>query len=69
MPVNMAVQEPGARIVGGEPNGDVVSVGSNVDNVTTDGVVIVVGVRTRAPHNSERVTYIRVRRGSNKKTF
>ena len=43
MPINVAVEEPRTRIVGEEPDRDVVASDADTDNITTYGVIEVVG--------------------------
>ena len=56
--VNVAVEEPRARVVGGEANGDVVTVAADVHDVTLGRVLVVVGGLTRRTDDVERVLSI-----------
>ena len=56
MPVDMAMQEPGTGIVGLESDGNVVTSGTDVDDITTRGVGVVVDVGASAANDIEDVT-------------
>ena len=55
VPVNVTVEEPRARVVGLEPDRDIIASSSDAHNITDDGVIIVVGLVARATDNVERV--------------
>ena len=52
---NVAVEEPGSGVVGGEANGNPIGGAANVDDVTNRGIVVVVDGRPRATNDGERV--------------
>ena len=52
----MAMEEPRTRVVGLEPDGDVIPSQTNAHNISNDGVVEVVGRATGAPYNMEVVS-------------
>ena len=56
MPVDVAVEEPGSGVVSGETDGNVVTSGTDVDDITTRGVGVVVGVGASAANDIEDVT-------------
>jgi hypothetical protein len=56
VPVDVTVEEPGARVVGEEPNRyDVVRSGTSAHNITNDRVIEVVGRVSSAPNHVEGV--------------
>lgn len=66
MPVNVAVEEPRARVIGVETEGYIVTCSANIDNITSDRVGVVVGGATRnadnikvVPMQMERVLWLR----------
>jgi len=57
VPVNMAVEEPRARVVRHEPDREFIGrVGAHVRNVADDGVIIVVGRGSSAADHMEVVS-------------
>ena len=52
----MAMEEPRTRVVGLEPDGDVIPSQTNAHNISNDGVVEVVGRATGAPYHMEVVS-------------
>ena len=48
VPINMAVKEPRARVVSGKAESDVIASSTNGYNISSDRVVVVVGLRTGA---------------------
>ena len=56
VPVNMTVEEPGARVVGEEPDrNDVVRSGTSAHDIANDRVIEVVGRVSSAPDHVEGV--------------
>ena len=53
--IDVAVEEPGAGVVGAEADGDVVAGGAGADDIALDGVDVVVGVAAGAAHDPELV--------------
>jgi len=56
MPVNMAMEEPRPGVISLESDSDVVTQTTNVDNVTDDGIVIVVRCTSGAADDMEVVS-------------
>jgi hypothetical protein len=56
MPIDVAVEEPWARVVGEESNRDVISWVANAHDVAYDGVDVIVRRTTGTPDHVERVT-------------
>ena len=56
MPVNVAVEEPRASIVGGETNRDIIPNSTNAHDITNNRVVKVVGRVTSAAHHMEVIS-------------
>lgn len=57
MPVNVAMHNPRASVVGTETDGDVVSSrGANANNIALDGVDKVIAVAASATDDTESVT-------------
>jgi len=56
VPVNVAVKEPGPCIVSLEPDCDIVTGGSDADNVAANGVLEVIVGGSRAADHIEDVT-------------
>ena len=56
--VDVAVEEPRARVVGGEADGDVVAVAADVHDVTLGRVLVVVSSLTGRADDVERVLSI-----------
>ena len=57
----MTVEEPRTGVVGAETDGDVVAGGANADDVTLNGVHIVVGVTSSGANDIERVLKYTIR--------
>lgn len=55
MPVDVAMEEPGARVVGRKADGDVVVQCADTNHVAEDWILVVVRERTRAAHDGERM--------------
>ena len=55
MPVNVAVEEPRAGIVGEETNGDIIPSATNTHDIPNNRVVIVIGRVTSAADHIEVV--------------
>ena len=55
MEVDVTVEEPRTRVVGGEADGDVVAVAADVHDVTLGRVLVVVGGLTGRADDVERV--------------
>jgi hypothetical protein len=53
MPINMAMHDPRASIIGTEPDGDVVACTSEADNIALNGVGEVVGAAAGTPDDAE----------------
>lgn len=56
MPIDVAVEEPRTRVVGEEPDRDVITGVANAHDVTDDRVIEVVRRVTGAPDDRERVS-------------
>ena len=56
MPVNMAMQEPRARVVGGKAESDIVASPAHTHNITAHRIRIIVGGTSRDAYNVECVT-------------
>ena len=56
MPVNVAVEEPWAGIIGDETNRDIIPSDTNTHDIADNRVVIVVGRVTSAANHMEVVT-------------
>jgi hypothetical protein len=56
MPVDVAVEDPGAGVVSSPANSNIVAVITNADNITTRRVVVVVIVLSRGANNIESVS-------------
>ena len=59
MPVDVAVEEPRARVVSGEADGDVVAVAADAHDITLRRVFIVVGSLTGRAYHVELVLSMR----------
>ena len=55
MPVDVAVEEPGSGVVGGETDGNIVASTTSVDNITNDGIDVVGSSLTSTANNVEVV--------------
>ena len=53
MPINMAMHDPRASVIGSEPDGDVVACDSETDNVALNGVGEVVGAAAGTADDAE----------------
>lgn len=53
--MNVPVHDPGARVVGLEPNSDIVRSVANADDVTLNGVSVVVGGTSGTANDTEGV--------------
>jgi len=51
MPVDMTMQEPWTRVVGGETDGNIIPSEACIDHITTRRINVIVSVATRAPNN------------------
>lgn len=49
------VQDPGARVVGSEPDGDIIAIYAHRDDVTLDRVHVVIGITACTPDDIEDV--------------
>lgn len=58
MPINMAVEEPRTGIVGGEAEGDVIAGRTDRNNISSNGIVIVVSRASSASYNGKGVLKI-----------
>jgi hypothetical protein len=56
MPIDMTMEEPGTRIVGEEPDGDVIPSITGTHNISNDGIVEVVGRVSGATDHIEVVS-------------
>jgi hypothetical protein len=56
VPVDVAMEEPRARVVREEPDCDIITEVADVHDVAEDGIVIVVRGVTTAAYNSERMS-------------
>ena len=56
MPINVAVEEPRARVVREEPDRDIITGGADAHNIAEDRVLEVVRGVTSTPYNSERMS-------------
>lgn len=49
------VQDPGARVVGSEPDGNIIAIYTHRDDVALDGVHVVIGITACTPDDIEDV--------------
>ena len=56
MPVDVTMQEPRARVVGGKAESDIVSSPAHTHNITAHWIRVVVGGASRDAYNVECVT-------------
>lgn len=54
--IHLPVEEPGSRIVSREPNGDIVAVPTNVDDISPDRIRVVVGAAAGTSNDAERMS-------------